>query len=90
VSALAGLNALSSLYLSDNAVRDLSALVSLAQLSDLSLENNQIADLTDLAQGSAPAGGALLLRGNPLDCNAERANIERLRTRMSSLMTDCP
>ena len=57
----------------------------------LRLRGNDIGDLTPLvANPGLGAGDAVYLGGNPIDCAAQAANIEALRSRGVQLDLDCP
>ncbi len=80
VSALAGLRELRRLDLSRNGIADASPLRGLPRLSWLRLGWNRLADVSALAGHSGLAdGGALGLRGNPLDAAALETHIPALR-----------
>ena len=80
VSALAGMRELRRLDLSRNRIADASPLRGLTRLSWLRLGWNRLADVSGLAGHSGLAdGGALGLRGNPLDAAALDTHIPALR-----------
>jgi hypothetical protein len=88
LSPLAGLKNLSTLKLDDNQIVDPIPLAGLDNLETLSLSINQIADLSSLVSG-VPALVELFLLDNPIDCAAQAASIQALRSRLE-LVTDCP
>ena len=77
--------------LDDNRITDLGPVSGLTALERLTAHGNQITDLAPLVANSGLGTGDYVeLIGNPLDCTAQRANIDALTSRGVSLHTDCP
>jgi len=84
LSPLSSLSELTHLALYDNDVSDLSPLSSLTSLRQLGLPNNAIGDLSPLVENEGLGEGDSLFLADqdpPLDCAAQRGNIDTLELR---------
>ncbi len=87
---LSGASQLVELFANDNAIVDVSPLRSLRHLETLELSNNAIVDLTPLAENvDIGLEVTVHLSGNPLDCEGQAENLEALRVRGASVLSDC-
>jgi internalin A len=88
---LATLTKLLYLDLRWNSITDITALSNLTSLASLSLQSNSVSDISPLV-GNAGLGDGdqVAISQNPVDCTAQAANLQMLRTRGVDLFTDCP
>ena len=89
VGPLAGLTGLRYLSLGSNQVGDVTPLGGLSGLTSLVLDGNAVTDLAPLVTATGAAGGTILVYDNPLDCEAQRANITALTAREIHVGSDC-
>ena len=90
LTPLASMSQLQRVALTGNRVTDLTPLRALANLHTVNAQDNHITTLTPLVQNPGIDMGDLLWLGeNPLDCQAEAANIAALQARQVGVQSDC-
>jgi internalin A len=91
VSALSELTELEYLWLSENQISNIDSLKNLLKLDDAELENNHITDLSPLVANSGIGSSThIYVENNPIDCEEQADNIQKLREMGVFLYTDCP
>ena len=82
LSALSGLNSLTTLYLGRNSISELSALSGLTSLQVLDMDNNSISNLAPLVANTGLGNGDYVdVRVNPLSATSLNTHIPALQAR---------
>lgn len=89
LDGLVDLPSLESLNAIDNQIVDIDTLADLPALRNVQLDRNRISDLSPIVERDWPPHAWLSIRGNPIDCQEQAANLEALRAKLSMFDSDC-